>query len=79
MLTWGEDVEVHALRERGWSIAAIARHLDRDPKTIRAYVRGERTPGRRRSAADPLAPFPATWPPGSPTIRTSGPAPCMTR
>src|SRR6266498_846961 len=57
MLTWGDDVEVHALRERGWSIAAIARHLDRDPKTIRAYVRGERTPGRRRSAPDPLGPF----------------------
>lgn len=57
MLTWGDDVEVHALRERGWSIAAIARHLDRDPKTIRAYVRGERTPGRRRVAADPLGPF----------------------
>src|SRR6266542_406931 len=57
MLTWGDDVEVHALRERGWSIAAIARHLDRDPKTIRAYVRGERTPGRRRSPADPLEPF----------------------
>jgi IS30 family transposase len=57
MLTWGDDVEVHALRERGWSIAAIARHLDRDPKTIRAYVRGERTPGRRRMAPDPLGPF----------------------
>ena len=57
MLTWGDDVEVHALRERGWSIAAIARHLGRDPKTIRAYVRGERTPGRRRSAPDPLGPF----------------------
>jgi transposase len=58
MLTWGEDVEVHALRARGWSIAAIARHLGRDPKTIRAYVNGEREPGRRRrSAADPLGPF----------------------
>lgn len=58
MLTWGEAVEVHALQERGWSIAAIARHLGRDPKTIRAYVSGERVPGaRRRSAADPLAPF----------------------
>jgi transposase len=58
MLTWGEAVEVHALRERGWSIAAIARHLDRDPKTIRAYVNGEREPGRRRrEAPDPLAPY----------------------
>jgi transposase len=57
MLTWGDDVEVHALRARGWSIAAIARHLGRDRKTVRAYVRGERTPGRRRSAPDPLGPF----------------------
>ena len=58
MLTWGEDVEVYALRARGWSIAAIARHLGRDPKTIRAYVNGEREPGRRRrSVADPLGPF----------------------
>jgi hypothetical protein len=58
MLTWGEAVEVHALRERGWSIAAIARHLDRNPKTIRAYVNGEREPGRRRRRApDPLAPY----------------------
>jgi hypothetical protein len=57
MLTWGDDVEVHALRERGRSIAAVARHRDRDPKTVRACVRGERTPGRRRSAPDPLGPF----------------------
>jgi transposase len=58
MLTWGEAVEVHALRERGWSVAAIARHLGRDPKTIRGYVAGEREPGRRRSQApDPLAPY----------------------
>jgi transposase len=79
MLTWGEDVEVHVLRERGWSIAAIARHLGRDPKTIRAYVNGEREPGRRRSVADPLAPFTDYRPLGSPTTRTSGPAPCTTR
>ena len=26
MLTWEDDVEVHALRKRGWSISAIARH-----------------------------------------------------
>jgi transposase len=58
MLTWGEAVEVHALHERGWSISAIANHLGRDRKTIRAYVNGEREPGRRRRGApDPLAPF----------------------
>ena len=35
MLTQGEDVEVHALRQRGWTVSAIARHLGRDPKTAR--------------------------------------------
>ena len=60
MLTQGEDVEVHALASRGWSVSAIARHLDRDRKTVRAYVRGERQPGARaRVAPDPLAPFAA--------------------
>jgi transposase len=58
MLTQGEDVEVHALRQRGWSVSAIARHLGRDRKTVRAYLAGERQPGRRACpAADPLAPF----------------------
>ena len=51
MLTHGEDVEAHA-------ISAIARHLDRDRKTVRAYLDGTRTPGvRARSRPDPLAPF----------------------
>ena len=58
MLTQGEDVEVQALRRRGWSVSAIARHLGRDRKTVRAYLRGERQPGVRASAApDPLARF----------------------
>ncbi len=58
MLTWEEDVEAAALRAQGWSIAAIARHLGRDPKTIRAYLAGERVPGKRRSSApDVFAPF----------------------
>jgi DNA-binding NarL/FixJ family response regulator len=51
MLTQGEDVEVHALAGRGWSIAAIARHLGRDRKTVRAYVSGKRTAGVRRRPA----------------------------
>ena len=60
MLTQGEDVEVHALARRGWSVSAIGRHLGRDRKTVRAYLRGERQPGRRASAKpDPLAPFAA--------------------
>src|SRR5271154_7298814 len=56
MLTQGEDVEAHALRERGWSISAIARHLGRDRKTVRGYLSGARQPGvRRNSNPDPLA------------------------
>src|SRR6266545_309508 len=58
MLTWEEDVEAAALRAQGWTIAAIARHLGRDPKTIRAYLNGDRAPGQRRSSRpDPFAPF----------------------
>ncbi len=51
-------MNVHALKERGWSIRAIANHLGGDRKTIRAYLNGERTPGVRvRSVPDPLEPF----------------------
>ena len=58
MLTHGEDVEAHALKQRGWTISAIARHLGRDRKTIRAYINGTRSPGVRRcSRPDPLEPF----------------------
>ncbi|MGH3184103.1 MAG: hypothetical protein ACRDOE_19670, partial [Streptosporangiaceae bacterium] len=53
-------MEVHALSKRGWSISAIARHLECDRKTVRSYLNGEREPGVRRSSApDPLAPFAA--------------------
>lgn len=58
MLTQEEDVEASALKKRGWSIAAIARHLGRDRKTIRAYLSGARRPGERAPAvADNFAPF----------------------
>ncbi len=58
MLTQGESVEAHALRERGWSVSAIARHLDRDRKTVRAYLNGDRVPGQCRPAGpDRFAPF----------------------
>ncbi len=58
MLTRREDVEIHALRERGWKISAIARHVGRDRKTVRSYLAGERVPGVRASVApDALAPF----------------------
>ena len=58
MLTWEDDVEVHALRKRGWTISAIARHTGRDRKTVRDYLSGKRTPGvRARPGPDPLDPF----------------------
>src|ERR1700692_1208883 len=50
MLTQGESVEAHALRERGWSVWAIAGHLGRDRKTVRAYLSGKRVPGQRAPA-----------------------------
>jgi len=58
MFSGSEDVEADALFKRGWSISAIARHLDRDRKTVRSYVKGDRVAGVRASSApDPLAPF----------------------
>ena len=58
MLSVGEDVEAHALRKRGWSVSAIARHLGRDRKTVRSYLAGQTEPGPRlRARPDPLAPF----------------------
>lgn len=58
MLAREEHVEAQALRAQGWSVSAIARHLGRDPKTIRAYLSGERTPGVRRiNREDPFARF----------------------
>lgn len=33
-------MEIHALRAKGWSISAIARHTGRDRKTVRAYLEG---------------------------------------
>jgi transposase len=60
MFTSGEDVEAHALKQRGWTISAIARHLDRDRKTIRAYLFGKQSPGPRQgSEPNPLEPFTA--------------------
>jgi transposase len=48
MLSWEDDVQAQALRQQGWSISAIARHLGVDRKTVRAYLSGQREPGRRQ-------------------------------
>ena len=58
MLTQEDDVDAHALRKRGWTISAIARHLGHDRKTIRAYLNGERSAGVRASTGeDRFGPF----------------------
>jgi transposase len=58
MLTWEDDVEVHALRKRGWTISAIARHTGFDRKTVRRYLNGEGKPGERaRPGPDPFDGF----------------------
>ncbi|MDA8358913.1 MAG: helix-turn-helix domain-containing protein [Actinomycetota bacterium] len=55
MFTGNEDMEATALREQGWSISAIARHLGRNRETIRNHLNGTRRAGeRRRSEPDPF-------------------------
>jgi transposase len=55
MLTGEEDMQATALRARGWSVSAIARHLGRDRKTVRDYLSGKRIAGeRRRPEPDPF-------------------------
>ncbi|WP_371582124.1 hypothetical protein [Streptomyces sp. NBC_01314] len=50
-------MDAHALRRQGWTISAIARHLGRDRKTIRAYLNGDQVPGQRRQSPDAFVPF----------------------
>jgi transposase len=58
MLTREDDVDAHALRAKGWTISAIARHLGHDRKTIRAYLTGGRVADERaRSLDDPFNRF----------------------
>ncbi|MDP9189736.1 MAG: IS21 family transposase [Actinomycetota bacterium] len=55
MLTEEDDVEIHALAARGWSVSAISRHTGRDRKTVRAYLAAPRAV--RASAPSCLEPF----------------------
>jgi transposase len=50
MFTGKEDMEATALREQGWSISAIARHLGRSRATVRNHLNGKRVVGERRRA-----------------------------
>ena len=60
MMALEEYLEVHALRRRGWSISAIARHVGKRRRTVRAYLSGERVPGQRVSSGpDPFDAFEA--------------------
>ena len=69
MLTEEDDVEIHALARRGWSVSAIARHTGRDRKTVRKYLAGPVAQREPRRAA--WSRFATTWPRGSSMTRTS--------
>jgi transposase len=55
MLTEEDDVEIHALWARGWSVSAISRHTGRDRKTVRSYLAATKVP--RVPAASCLEPY----------------------
>ena len=58
MLTQEDDVEIHALARRGWSVSAIARHTGRDRKTVAKYLAGKapvRAPAP--SCLEPFRPY----------------------
>jgi len=57
MLTQEDDVEIHALKARGWSVSAIARHTGRDRKTVRRYLEGDGGRQQRRPAVSCIEPF----------------------
>ena len=58
MLAWEPVVEARALHARGWTISAIARHLQINRRTVRRYLSGEIEVGERRPAGpDPFERF----------------------
>jgi transposase len=62
MLTQEDDVEIHALAARGWSVSAISRHTGRDRKTIRRYLAA-------RAPANGANELRAVWSRFAPTFR----------
>jgi transposase len=58
MLSWEEFVQARNLKERGWSLSAIARHLGKDRKTIRRYLNDpDAVPGQRAPVAGFTHPY----------------------
>ena len=58
MLAWESVVEMEALRSRGWTISAIARHLGVTRVTVRRYLSSKQSPGvRTPSAPDRFAAY----------------------
>jgi hypothetical protein len=57
MLTAEDDVEIHALAARGWSVSAIRRHTGRDLKTIRKSLAGAGARQNRERAPSCQEPF----------------------
>ncbi|MFD8702213.1 IS21 family transposase [Kitasatospora sp. NPDC059648] len=57
LLSWKEYLEAVRLHRQGWSIIRISRHLGRDRKTVRSYLRGERLPGTRIPPRDGFLQF----------------------
>jgi len=76
MITGNEDMEATALREQGWSISAIARHLGIHRETVRNHLNGTRVAGvRRRAEPDPFEEFVPTFGCVSKRTPTSGERP----
>lgn len=61
-----------------WAVSAIARHLGRDRKTIRAYVAGHGAGVRVHTVANPFEPFAAYCGQRLKMIRICGPRRCST-
>lgn len=57
MLSERSGVDIHAPKRQGMTISEIVRHTNRDRKTIRACLNGERTVGQRKR----VAPDPFDW------------------